>query len=303
MNTCVILYGQVRTLEKTINSIKRLFKEILKYDFYVIINLNVNDDENFLKKLIVDHLNPILLEFVYDNQTLCNNLIDLQKTTIKNFKTSSVSFDEYNKLPYKETYYDINDIKKFNVEIKEQFNNINKINNFPYNMYIEDKLIYNIFIKISPDKYDKVFLIRTDCAWFENFKSKNEYIYIKDVGFREKTALKELYNQKIVDCNFDELKEKIINSKYNVLSNYFHNQSLNLKVPNAHARLFCYNDLKNIFNIFNNVEEILKIFEKYPILYPGWDGELYQKRIYEYLNLKFEKDFNLYNYCSLIREK
>ena len=303
MNNCVILYGQVRTLEKTINSIKRLFNEILKYDIYVIINLNVNDDENYFKKLIIDCLNPILLEFVYENKMIYDNLINLQKTTAKNFKTSTISFDQYNKLPYKETYYDIDNIKKFDVEIKDQINNINKINIFPYNMYVEDKLIYNMFIKISSNKYDRVFLIRTDCAWFENLKSKNENIYIKDIGFREKTALKESYNEKIMDINFNEIKYKIMNSKHNVLGNYFHKESLNLKIPNAHARLFCYNDLKKMFDVFNNVEEILKIFEKYPIIYPGWDGELYQKRIYEYLNLKFENDFNLCNYCSLIREK
>jgi hypothetical protein len=303
MNNCVILYGQIRTLDKTIYSIKRLFKEILKYDIYVIINLNLDDNKNDWEKKITDNLDPTLLHFVYDNQIETSHFINLNETSIKNFKTSIISFDEYKKLEYKDTYYTINDIKNYNLKIEDKVNDINIINNYPYNMYIEDILVYIVFSKIPKDKYEKVFLIRTDCAWFENLKSKNENVYIKDVGFREKTALKNEYNEKIINYNFEELVDKIMNSQYNVLGNYFYHDKLNLKIPNAHARFFYYNDLKKIFNTFGNINDVLKIFEKYPILYPTWEGELQQKRIYEYLDLKFETDFILCDYCILIREK
>ena len=63
MKLCSILYGQVRTLEDCIPSIKRLFKDILNTDFYVI--LNISCDTNYkkfnlecIKELINNNLNP-----------------------------------------------------------------------------------------------------------------------------------------------------------------------------------------------------------------------------------------------------
>ena len=302
METCVILYGEVRTLEITILSIKRLFREILNFDIYVIINLNNNDDIDHVKHLIIDMLNPKILKFVYNNE-LNDIVINLNNISNTYFEITKINFNEYKLLPFKETYYAIDEIKKYNIKTEIEKIKIENIKKFPYNSYIEDKLIYNIFKELPDDKYDRVFLIRTDCMWFENYNDRQFFVYQKEHGFREKTAIKNEYNNIIVNLNFDELKNKILNSSHNVLCSFFNNTNLNLKIPNAHSRILKYNDLKKIFNLFLNYDDLISMFNKYPILYPHWDGELYQKRIYEFLNLQFENDFFLHNYCSLIREK
>jgi hypothetical protein len=300
MNNCVILYGQVRTLKKTIFSIKKLFREILNLDIYVSLNLSDEDNAADIKKLIEDNLNPIIINFIYNNKT--DEKFNIQNKDDNNFiDYTTISFEEYKKYPYKDNLYTIDELKNLNATLKKE--QTNNFLNFPFNLYIEDKIVRDVFFQIPENKYNRIFVIRSDVAWFENFKEKHKYTYIKENGFREKTALDDLYILKLKDVKFDELQEKIRCSKKNVLGNYFKYDLLNLKIPNAHARLFKYEDLKKIFTTMNSKTKIKEIYETYPILYPHWDGELYQKRIYEYLNLEFEDNFNLINYCAIIREK
>lgn len=301
MNIGVILYGQVRTLEKTIYSIKKFFRDIMMFDIYVILNLNDDDDEKMMTELIFTNLEPKLLKIIYNNNFDEIN-VSIDTFEQKQFKASVVTFDDYTKLPYKENYFTIDELNKFDIKINEFNIDIKKIVEFPYNLYIEDKLVYNIFKDIPNDKYDKIFMIRTDCAWFENINDKFKYVYTKETGFREKTTLKNEYNDIVRDKNFDELKNMILQSENNVLGNYYCNINLNLKIPNAHARLFNYKDLDKMFKLMTNYGELIKLFSTYPLLKYGWDGELYQKRIYDYLNFKFD-DVYLCNYISLIREK
>jgi hypothetical protein len=55
---CAVLCGEIRTLKQCLPSIKRLFRDILDVDFYVIINKSkgVKLDYNYYETLIKDQL-------------------------------------------------------------------------------------------------------------------------------------------------------------------------------------------------------------------------------------------------------
>ena len=126
--------------------------ESTDYQIYGMVRRASTNNYHNIQHLLNNNRFKLITGDLTDSQSIDNIVkevlpdyfINLQETYIQNFKSSIISFDEYKKIPYKDKYYTIDDIKNFDVKIENKTNNINIINNFPYNMYIEDKLVYNI---------------------------------------------------------------------------------------------------------------------------------------------------------------
>lgn len=305
MKLCSILYGQVRTLEECIPSIKRLFKDILNTDFYVI--LNISCDTNYkkfnlecIKELINNNLNPKKFIFIknedYSNFTNNININNIED----NITLKSISFEEYSKIKNKDDFYTVKELNEMNINLNDYKINKKSIVKYPFNLHIEDYMLYEI-LKFINDDYTHIFRLRTDVAWFENFESKKKYTQIIENGFRGGIKLKTEYNNIVKDLNFNFIKQKIYENIGNkIIISGFHN-TMNTWLPSIHCGLYNYDNFIKWLNIINNTDELLIINKKYPILYPNWGGELLQKKIYEYYNIPINKNFTFHLYYSLIR--
>ncbi len=302
MKRVVILYGQIRTLKETIYSIRRLFKELLNLDFYVVISLNPEDNKEEIEELINKLLEPKIL-LLLDNNILIDELKKINTNKKLTIDINYVNFDDYKKLPFKENYYTIEELKNNNITITEKKISDNEIMQYPFNLYIEDLLVKKIYNKI-PDEIERIFLLRTDVAWFETFSDKQKNVLKKETGFREKTVLSTNYNNTLSEKNFKDLINKIekVNEKENVIGAIYNNMQLGIRVPNLHARYFIKEDLDKYYSMMYNIDEIKRIHNKYPTLYPQWNGETLFKKIMEYYEFKFNTELFLWHYCSIIRE-
>lgn len=304
MRTSAILYGQIRTLKETIYSIRRLFKEILNVDFYVVISLNKEDTKEEIENIINNTLEPKLLLFI-DNEILVEELKFKKLNKNIKYKINNISFEDYKRMPYKDTYYTIEEIKRdykdipiIEKEITEQ-----EIMQYPYNLYIEDYLVKKMYDKM-PKEYERTYLLRTDVAWFESFGEKQKNVLRKESGFREKTVLSKDYNNTLSEKNFQDLKNKLekVSEKENIIGGISSNKHLGVRIANLHARYFIKEDLEKYYNLMTNVEEIKNIHYKYPTLYPNWGGETLFKKVMEYYNFIFNNELYLNWYCAIIRE-
>ena len=110
---CAVLCGEIRTLKQCLPSIKRLFRDILDVDFYVIINKSkgVKLDYNYYETLIKDQLNPKSYELIDMSQNelyLFQRKKDIYQN--KTIYTNKISFEEYSKFSY--IYIDNESLKK-----------------------------------------------------------------------------------------------------------------------------------------------------------------------------------------------
>ena len=132
MKLAVLLYGQQRTFKYTFPSIKRLFKDILNCDIYVIIN--ENNDTHFVNNLcdggylndydlmttdemdkLILQLEPVVykkyninkndLKTYYDSIEQIKNLIN----TINNRTYFQVTWEEYKKTTASEKIHTIDE--------------------------------------------------------------------------------------------------------------------------------------------------------------------------------------------------
>jgi hypothetical protein len=213
-----------------------------------------------------------------------------------------ISFEDYSKLKLTTKLYTNDELSEFSGKTKIELNT-NEISAYPYNQYIEDYLI-NIAMKHIPnDVYSHIFRLRTDVAWFEDWNIKNTYVYNNS---QNKRCLNEEYNEKICSYNFHYLKEQIMtnlsNNEIIISSNFLLFNSLHL--PCAHAQLMPFSIFKKYVEFYNddNIDNILKQIQKYPILHPNWGGELQQKKVFQDLNITINPNLYLHLYSCILRE-
>jgi hypothetical protein len=303
MMFCAILYGEIRTLEICIPSIKRLFCDILNVDFYVVINKSKKKyDYTYYENLIKTNLNVKsydLCDMSQSNLILFQNKKPIYKDL--KIKTNAISFEDYSKLPFNENLYTNSELENFNNK-KEIELSSSEISAYPYNQYIEDFLINIAMKKIPTNSYSHIFRLRTDVVWFDNWNIKNKYIFKNSIN---KLCLNKEYNEHIQQENFENLKTQIIN---NIDDNKIIISSLhlvdNIKMPCAHAQLMPFMVFKKYVEFFNdnNIENILEQIQKYPVLYPNWGGELQQKKVFQYLNMSINSNVYFHFYSCILRE-
>ena len=143
MKIATLLYGQQRTLKYTFPSIKHLFKNILKTNFYVVINetndTNVqnnlsNNDYDNLSQLeldnLINELNPIIYEKINIDQKNIKNLVNNNNeimNRINNNNFYSTNWDEYNKMPKSESLFNVDECLKYNCKLNKIERKINVI--------------------------------------------------------------------------------------------------------------------------------------------------------------------------------
>jgi hypothetical protein len=297
---CAVLYGEIRTLEKCLPSIKRLFRDILNVDFYVIINKSkgVELDYNYYETFIKEQLNPKSYELIDMSQNeLC--LFQRNKDIYQNktVYTNKISFEEYSKFSYNKNLYTNEELKMMNAPVEELILKTEDICRYPYNQYIEDYMLNIAFKNVPLEKYTHAFRLRSDVVWFEDYSSQQTNINCLDS-----------YNANINDLNFNSLKQLIYdNIKDNriIISGLHHIPDFNMHLPCAHAQLMPILLFKDYIEFYNdnNIDKILEQIEKYPILYKDWCGEVQQKK--EFQDLKYEINDKLffYLYSCILRKK
>jgi len=296
---CAILYGEIRTIEKCLPSIKRLFRDILNVDFYVIINKSKETelDYNYYEKLIKEQLDPKSYELIDMSQRdLC--LFQRNKDIYKNktIHTNKLSFEKYSKLDYNKNLYTNEELKILNAPIEELKLSTIDICSYPYNQYIEDYMLNIAFKNVLLEKYTHVFRLRTDVIWFEDYNSQQTNINCLDT-----------YNANINAINFNNLQKLIynnINDNKIIISSFNYITKFNMNLPCAHAQLMPILLFKNYIEFYNdnNIDKILEQIEKYPILYEHWGGELQQQKVFQ--DLKYEINDNLFfsKYSFILRK-
>jgi hypothetical protein len=300
---CAILYGEIRTLEKCIPSIKRLFSDILNVDFYVVINKskNIIYDYEYYEKLIIDNLSPKSYELVDISQSeLANQQKQKHIYKTNTINTYKISFSDYSKLPFSNKIYSNDELQLMNAPISPIHLSSDQICSYPYNQYIEDYLINIAMSKIPTDKYSHIFRLRTDVIWFDNCNIKRQYTYMDN----NKLCLNNEYNEKIDTFDF--------NTIYSLINNNIHKNEIiisslypihNVLLPCAHAQLMPFHLFKKYVEFFNdsNFEQILSNLKQYPILYPHWGGELQQKRVFQELEYVINTDVFLSHFSVILR--
>jgi hypothetical protein len=297
---CAVLYGEIRTIEQCLPSIKRLFRDILNVDFYVIINKSKGAelDYNYYEKLIKEKLNPKSYELIDMSQReLC--LFQRNKEIYKNktVYTNKLSFEEYSKLSYNRNLYTNEELKTMNAPIQELILGAENVCSYPHNQYIEDYMLNIAFKNVPLEKYTHVFRLRSDVIWFEDYNSQQTNMNSLDS-----------YNGNINLLNFNNLKQLIYdNIKDNkIIVSGLHNITYyNMHLPCAHAQLMPILLFKNYIEFYNdnNIDKILEQIEKYPVLYNDWGGEVQQQKVFQ--DLKYEINDNLFfkNYSCILRKK
>lgn len=320
MKLCAILIGEIRTLDSCIHSIKRLFKDILNVDFFVVINKksNIICDFDYYDKLIKDNLKPKTIDYIELNQKDLSS-IQMENKLFENIniKITNMLFDEYSKLDTKETFYTVEEIQNLNVKYEKKVINGNQFCSYPYNLYIEDYMLNVGFQNIKEtDNYTHIFRLRTDVAWFEDFQSKNTYIdsindksiYQNYNNISPQSFIKPEYNQIVKNLDFNELKNNILNEiskspELIILSSFFYIKQLNIYFPCSHVQFMSYNNMKKCLDLYkdDNIEQLIKATERYPKLGPNWQGEQLQKMFIEELNLNTNKNLFFHFYSTIIR--
>jgi hypothetical protein len=297
---CAVLYGEIRTIEQCLPSIKRLFRDILNVDFYVVINKTkrAEIDYNYYERLIKDKLDPKSYELIDMSQNeLC--LFQRNKNIYQNKRvhTNKISFEEYSKFSYNKNLYTNEELKRMNAPIEELVLHTEDVCRYPYNQYIEDYMLNIAFKNVPLEKYTHVFRLRSDVIWFEDYYSQQTNINCLDT-----------YNANINSLNFDNLKRLIYdNIKDNriIISGLHYIPDFNMHLPCAHAQLMPILLFKDYIEFYNdnNIDKILEQIEKYPILYRDWGGEVQQKKVFQ--DLKYEINDNLFFhiYSCILRKK
>ena len=339
MNTAVLLYGQQRTFKYCFPSIKRLFKDILNLDFFVVINENNDshhknnlcDDSNSQNKdhlsineldLLINMLNPIVYKKInINNKQLSTyyktNLIfrPIYDTISKN-NFYYTSWEEYKKLPVQEKIFTVNECIDNNC-ILEKINNPS-LSIFDLNsveIYLRNIGLY--YINLHKKKYTHIFYLRTDVIWFENYEQK--YKIIKNKSVEDEITKNNIleFNNIIKNYDYSDLcdliKQSIINNEEDIISLYFYNYALNLYCPTEHCGLFridciiptyLYSNINNIEEfIFHKMNNIIKLFLVYPQIGPGWSGELSQKNRHILYNNNISKNKYFHTFHALLRQK
>jgi len=141
MKCCSILYGQVRTLEDWIPTIKRLFKDILNTYFYVILNISCDKNYKqfnleFIKELINNNLNPKKFIFIknedYRNVTNNINIYNIED----NITLKSISFKDCSKIQYTDNFYTVKELNEIKINLNDYIfipNTLNFCTNKNYN--------------------------------------------------------------------------------------------------------------------------------------------------------------------------
>lgn len=297
---CAVLYGEIRTLEQCLPSIKRLFRDILNVDFYVIINKSkgVELDYKYYEKLIKDQLNPNsyeLIDMPQSKLTLCQRNKDIYKN--KTIYTNKISFEEYSKISYNKNLYTNKELIMLNAPIEKMRLSTADVSSYPHNQYIEDYMLNIAFKNVQLTKYTHVFRLRTDVIWFEDYDSREKNINCLD-----------MYNANINALNFNSLKQSIYdNIKDNriIISALNYIKKFNMNLPCAHAQLMPILLFKDYIEFYNdnNIDKILEQIEKYPVLYMHWGGEVQQKKVFQDLNYEINDKLFFYKYSCLLRKK
>ena len=276
MKIAVLLYGQIRTLKYCLPSIKRLFKDLLKGDFYVCINTN-NDthfennlcDGGFSNKatLNINELDQLIGELYpifYEKITI--NKEQLKKESLKfepllnEFNIFNTTWSEYRKTPYNRELNDIEVCKKYgcelkNISINQKKNFIIEICNVESHMRLF--LLYNLH-KIKKN-YDYVCFVRTDTIFFDKdeafkyilstLKIEPEKIsnfftggMIIETSIQKKITIE--YNKNIVNMlfiNFINDFKKLIHNKEDGITLYLKSKELNTMLPIEQFGVYRYN--------------------------------------------------------------
>lgn len=335
MKLAILLYGQQRTLKYTFPSIKRLFKDILNCDIYVVINENndthfqnnlcdggyLNDHDlltsDELDKLIIQ-LEPIVYKKInvnkYDIKLLYENIPEIKNLiNIINDKT-------YYKMNWEE--YAKNNSPEKMVKIDECINNgchyemINEKQNLIFDFKNVEVYLRNLgffFINKNRNKYSHIFCTRTDLFWYENLSEiKNLQSSVMDI-----TTLNFIlnYNENIQHKNYEILTssiKKIIDcNDEDIVTRYFYSEKLKIYLSVEQASMFRIENIipKKHYGNINDFEKFLykklslitNLYSDYPILYPGWDGEYFQKIRHILYNNNISKNFTFGNNFILLR--
>ena len=333
MKIATLLYGQQRTLKYTFPSIKRLFKDILNTDIYVIIN--ENNDTHFINNLcdggysnnydlmstdemdkLIIQLDPIVykkyninkyeLKTYYESIQKINNLMNI----INNNTYFSLTWTEYKKNNICEKILTIDECIHNGCNPKK-INNNNFIIDFK-NVEIYLRNLGFFYINMNRDKYSHIFCIRTDLFWYENLPNIKLENTIS-CEFTKKFILD--YNKNIDKINYDKMVSsihKIIEeNKEDILTRYFYNGDLNIYLSIEQASLFrieniiptkYYDNINDIEHfLYKKMSLITNLYNKYPVLYPGWDGEYFQKIRHILYDNKISNNFTFGNNFILLR--
>jgi len=297
---CAVLYGEIRTLQQCLPSIKRLFCDILNVDFYVVINKSkgVELDYNYYETLIKDQLNPKSYELIdMSQEKLC--FIQRKKNIYQNktIYTNKISFKEYSKFSYNKNLYTNEELKMLNAPIEKHILHTENVCSYPHNQYIEDYMLNIAFKNVPLEKYTHVFRLRTDVIWFEDHNSRETNINCLDT-----------YNANINALNFNSLKQLIYdNVKDNriIISALNYIKDFNMTLPAAHAQLMPILLFKDYIEFYNdnNIDKILEQIKKYPILYRDWGGEVQQKIVFQDLKYEINDKLFFHLYSCILRKK
>lgn len=339
MKIATILYGQPRTFKYTFPSIKRLFKDILQTDMYVIINENLNtpfnnnlcgdghNNDSTVNStdidLLIDELNPVVYKKInIDNIELLKYYTTDDKyqpliNTIKNTPIYSCEWNEYAKNPTSDNAVDIQSCIENGCELKTT-NNINlklvwNLNNVE--LYLRNMGLFYVNLNTNIKKYTHVMFLRTDVMWFENYNIKCNII--KNVSISDSITMNNIiqHNSTLHSATFTDILNMITNNvlenKEDILTYFFHKKEFNIYMPVYQASFFRIDNIiperyyKNIqdFEEFLLINTTLMIEQvlKYPAVYPGWDGEYNQKILHTVYNNVISKTNTFGQYTTLLR--
>ena len=165
------------------------------------------------------------------------------------------------------------------------------------------------------DEYSHIFFIRTDLFWYENINETSHLQCNISDDITKQFILD--YNNNIGQKNYETLVSSInktVNeNKEDVLTRYFYSDKLYIYLSIEQASLFRIENIipKKYYNNINNIELFLykkmslitDLYNNYPLLYPGWDGEYFQKIRHILYNNNISKNFTFGNNFILLRSK